>query len=38
MKDGANVFDVGVPVLEFDRYREFGLLLGETRPASEEYD
>jgi hypothetical protein len=38
MNDGANVFEVGVPLFESERNRDVALLLGDTSPASEEYD
>jgi len=38
MKEGANVFDVGVPVFEFDRCLVVVVWLGGMMPASDEYD
>jgi hypothetical protein len=38
INEGAKVLEVGVPVLELDRYRPVALLLGDITPASEEND
>jgi hypothetical protein len=38
MKDGAKVFDVGLPLFEIERCLETVVLLGAAAPASEEYD